>query len=604
MSAPWLKSDSDSSSDGYQWSPLLQRVHEAQEIWTAMTSELRRLQLENAELKEKVWSLSKRVEAYQAGRTTVAEIPPEILLCIFRDALPPWWMTCAVREPTPASLYTIDLKQKTSLARVCRSWNAVANEMLYGRVHLRSIGQVAAFSRTIQQRNGLAQLVQQIDLSCFVPPAYDALFAEETANIFTLCPRLGHIGFVPIYKLPSTTYLPLQLKENITSLEFSQHIDFDLILVTLAHLQQRLRRLSLAFTEDSLETQPPLEFPILEELRIIIATDDSNEDEPVIWSWSMPILQRLWLSTGPAVSSLVMASSLLRHAPQILANYGSNVTFLSLTLTFRNGTALEDIFCPKLQHLVITTCCHRSPHVDECALLVRGHPALEYLDIWCLTWGKQDHLSLQPNIPHITQADLRAKFPALRKCRIFDGTFVHFADLNLEFPPSPPRPLSQPRFLGEFDFRPAENICATHSAWIHTTYKVQHGAYFARPPWLSGALEFVEPGSAFSDRDFADFVQFADSDDMELDSDEDPDWEPDSDEESDGGSCTDSDSEAWDSGESESDMSSDSQSDTNMSTDFESVDEDELSLADEMKWEIDRAQLLEIFSDIVRQVDE
>ncbi|KAF7305935.1 F-box domain-containing protein [Mycena chlorophos] len=563
MTAPWLTPGLPREDI-----PLLLRVQGAQETWSLAATELERLQRENAELRERVWYLAKRLEVYhwQADKISVADLPHEILLPILRDALPPWWMLRGIRELTPESIHmhTVDFEMKMSLALVCRSWSAVAIEMLYSNVHLRSVGQVVAFSKALEDRTELGKLVQRLDVGAFVPRGYEVLFDQEMTRIFSLCPRLAHIAFVPLHRIPSMVYKLPAPHTTITSLEFSGRIEFETILDILMQMHETLCCLALEYTGNPLETEPCIEFPRLEELCIHGSSPWNPEPrhEPTLWDWSVPNLQRLWL----------YGNQHLCHAS--LSKFGANITFLFLTKWSAVG------MCPKLQHLAVT-----GDAAYDGLRFPKSHSTLQYVDLWCSPEadadadsdsdadadadGGADDFPLRLKIPDIEQCRLQARFPALRKCRIFDATFVHYRDISFALSPidMPSRTPRAPR-LGEFDF---ETISADHecdsSCSLRKKFQQQREAGHCLAPWLVSLLEHVEPGTVQRDTDLGEYIQLVEQELPRYD----PDWTPG--DESDGGSCSDSDSE-----------------------DSDAVEESD---SDGEDWEISREEALEIFSRII-----
>ncbi|KAJ6507266.1 hypothetical protein C8R47DRAFT_88100 [Mycena vitilis] len=63
-------------------------------------------------------------------------LPPEILLVIFRYALPPRWMFSGAKSrlPCPTSIWSNDRRMKLSFLAVCKSWHGVSNKLLFENV--------------------------------------------------------------------------------------------------------------------------------------------------------------------------------------------------------------------------------------------------------------------------------------------------------------------------------------------------------------------------------------------------------------------------------------------------------------------------------------
>ncbi|KAJ7071953.1 hypothetical protein C8F01DRAFT_1101959 [Mycena amicta] len=527
---------------------MLQPTRAAQET---TTDEIERLRRENAELKETVRRLSTRLMKYQS-RVSVAELPHEILLMIFRKCLPPSWML--VRELIPDSLYATDLERKTFLALVCKAWNRVASDLLYGNVHLRSIGQVVSFARALETQSGLGPIVRHLELSCFVSRGYRAIFEAETSRILDLCPRLAHFGFVPNFLIPTMVCKLPRMNPTITSLEFTPDVDFTIVLAALTQLCPGLRSLALPFTESYVDTYPQLNFPVLDELRVLIfmkKDENSGMLAPSLWNWSMPVLQGLWLVAMPNNISYRSRISWLAFAPLFLDAFGTNISFLSLHVAnFWEPTILR-VRCPKLKHLVITTT-RRWQDPSSCAMpTVESHAGVRYLDVWC-----QCNAEIEPSRLHLPDVHkLKSGFPCLVACRFLDASFIHFHRLPLEFPPG------LPAFRGEIVFEGPR----------HRTSIYETDLRLPLPGWWRTIVDFVDPASVYSQYDLTDTARF---EGHELE--EDSGWYPNGapDEDSDEGLYSDGDSDSF----------------------VDEGHEGEFYLEED--WEMDRDEVLEIFTTV------
>ncbi|KAF7315837.1 hypothetical protein MIND_00100100 [Mycena indigotica] len=466
-------------------------------------NELLQLRRENVELREAVGQLSgKLLAAYEAlssyrrPKISVAELPHEILLAIFPKSLPPLWMLRNTRELTLGSMYTIDLEYKTSLTLVCKNWNLVATEMLYKNIHLRSVGQMTAFLRTLSERKSTyGEIVRRIDLSCFVPRGYHRLFDEQTRQILANCPRLNHFGFVPIYRIPSLCHNLPTLPTTITSIEFTEKVDTMLMLGALTQLCGSLRSVCLPFSEGHQDWYPQLNFLLLEELRVSIRLKEAHITlpMPLIWTWSMPKLERLWLT------SVAGGHQSIALIPLFLEAFGTNVTFLALNWNFGTSGILEDIFCPKLKHLAVT-CKH---WIGECTLTVRGHPGLQFLDVWCFRNKSRSRqlfrTELPPlHIPDISLLDLRSQFPCIEVFRCLDIAFQGvYSDIPFVFPPG------RPNTRGEVD---VHRLLQTR----HQSLSIQFAQMdtLPLPPWMATILEFMPHASIYDQHDLRASVDF------------------------------------------------------------------------------------------------
>nr|GAT44323.1 predicted protein [Mycena chlorophos] len=336
-----------------------------------------------------------------------------------------------------------------------------------------------------------------------------------------------------VYKLPAP-------HTTITSLEFSEWIEFATILDSLMQMHETLRCLALVYTGDPLETESCIQFPRLEELRIGSSPwHADSRQESILWNWSVPNLQRLWLHGH---QRLCQAS---------LSKFGANITFLFLTESIPIDS------CPKLQHLAVN---------GNVFMTWRHHSTLECVDIWSSPVVDAADSSLVVRIPD-TNPCLRAYLPALRKCRIFDATFIHYCDLSVALPPID-IPSIPPR-LGEFDFdtTSGDHKCDS-SCSLRKKFWQQRKAGRCLAPWWVSLLDYVESATVQDKTDPGEYVE-----ELDGDSRYDPraDWFRN--EEIDGGSSSDSESE-----------------------DSEGVEE---LNSDGEDWEIGREEALEIFSRII-----
>ncbi|KAJ7739042.1 hypothetical protein DFH07DRAFT_892459 [Mycena maculata] len=388
--------------------------------------------------------------------TQSVRLPHEILSLVLRHSLAPRWLLSGERHLIPQSLYSTDLHMKLSIVNVCRTWNQVGTELLYETVFLRGIGQLPALVRALENRDGLGLLVRHLDISCMVPRGYALLFESETKKIFELCPRLSHFAFVPIFLIPAVTFSLPPMASSITSLEYTDAVDFSVALPSLVELCGNLRSLTLALPASYNDIDRHLIFPKLEDLRIV----DSRHPEPKTpaWKWTMPTLRRMW------------AASISRVALQALLDaYGRKLAFLSV---YNHHAATGSLGkCPALEHLVLGAQVRMTPDLFE-----KPHPNVKYVDIW----HKWDGPRTRVGTDRPTFSSLKAVFPALRTCRYFDATFWHLWDLPVRFPPSDVQPQV------EFD-DPEESEDSAVAEAEDSQFS------FFQSPWLAVILESTDP---------------------------------------------------------------------------------------------------------------
>ncbi|KAJ6625742.1 hypothetical protein B0H10DRAFT_2000419 [Mycena sp. CBHHK59/15] len=412
------------------------------------------------------------------------ELPHEILLIIFRNALPPRWLLHGERAlpPHPRSISSYDLRMKLSILAVCKTWNQVGTELLYESVTLRRIGQLPAFVRALEGREGVGALVAHLDISYYVPPGYSSLHQSDTNKIFWLCPNLSHLGFIWSCTIPALPLPPLS--SSITSLEYSDAMPLSDILPSLIQLRQNLRSLSINLTPFS-HSDPEITFENLEDLRLCFSFEKDFADPAT--KWSMPRLQRIWFTA----TGTDFAHKFMDIFKQFFDVCGPKLTFLSVDSIVHGPQEILDR-CPALEHLVILS------HIAG----PWQHGALKYVDFW------------RPDFPAVQRGQsfdsLKTALPLLRTVRNLDKTFDCLWDLPVRMPPT------QNDVGPEEDQEDSDDSQDSSSFWDYAVW--------------SAVREFADPDSIQGE-----VVESDEDDCIEEDRDEDKDSVDDCD--SDSGSC-------------------------------------------------------------------
>ncbi|KAJ7155256.1 hypothetical protein C8R46DRAFT_1296669 [Mycena filopes] len=350
-------------------------------------------------------------------------IPEEILLAIFRLALPPsWLMDPGIWPPPfPGLVWSSDVLTKLAFLRVCKMWYRIMLELLYENVELRQIGQLVALTRTLEDRPELGVLVRSLKF-CYAPNLrYLALHGTEIKTLFALCPGVTDLTtFSIVYNFP---IFKLAHVPAITTLDLGDATPFSPIPSVLIALSPTLESLSLPLHPAEADSYPTLTFPRLQYLRFGGAMSSSFPTA----RWVLPALRLLSFRhntlRGLLPPDLDLVAALLttcRPAPL------STLTHLNLAQVFRHvrmtRTPLTDVLalCPALQHLVTTE--------EQLAGLpgeAPTHTGLRALDIF------GSHAGGVLPAPYL--ADLQCAFPALRAYHIIDGPAAYFsgADLHL-----------------------------------------------------------------------------------------------------------------------------------------------------------------------------
>ncbi|KAJ7761054.1 hypothetical protein B0H16DRAFT_558637 [Mycena metata] len=363
--------------------------------------------------------LSQRLAIYRLGN--FATLPPEILLHIFRDALPPPWLLGGTKTllPDPLDVSWVDLRTKLSILAVCKSWNRVGTELLYERVTLRRILHLPVFVRALEGREDLGPLVRHLNVDCFVPHGYSRLYGRETERIFKLCPNLAHIGVSPPFWIPGLPCLLPSMSSTITSLEFSRGIPYSTIFPFLIELSPNLKSLVLSLPVVDYE-HPVLTFDNLE----VLGLDVDNESEFLASKWRIPALRRLWVSFQHVLSYGILTD--------LLGAYGATLTSLQLPWT-RVNFHLQPLLdrCPLLESLTVH---------DNTVKSLR-HQTVKFIDVFCMDTPRTH--------------SLKARFPALRRYRNLAFMATMFRDLPFPVDTEPP---AQESAVGDLDKDGPENV--------------------------------------------------------------------------------------------------------------------------------------------------
>ncbi|KAJ7687808.1 hypothetical protein B0H17DRAFT_1135983 [Mycena rosella] len=236
---------------------------------------------------------------------------------------------------------------------VCQTWHQISVQLLYEHVTLRRLGQIPAFIRALEARNGLGALVRSLDINCLVPPRFYAAHGSNTQKIFQLCPRMSHFGFSPtkdpLGRLDKPQCLFPVSSDSITSLRLNDEFSYYFtIFPLLIQIGDRLRSLTLSLRlVDVVTKHPTLIFGHLEDLHLLF--DESSAS--VILKWSMPRLRRVCLHRPYLENNSAITQPVL----ELLKLCGGTVMFLSLfrtaTLWLEIQQALDQ--CHALDHLAL-----------------------------------------------------------------------------------------------------------------------------------------------------------------------------------------------------------------------------------------------------------
>ncbi|KAF8217508.1 hypothetical protein K438DRAFT_2036938 [Mycena galopus ATCC 62051] len=356
------------------------------------------------------------VEQPTSNQTT--KIPEEILLVIFRHALPPSWAVHygGTLPPFPRTGSSADVGTKLSILKVCKRWHRIGLEFMYEDVTLQWIGQLPVFVRALETgaEVGVGALVRRLEIGYWVPRGYHALQAAEIEKIFELCPLLTHFAFnpqlIPSGPLPTFPLAPI-LRDGssggirVTHLEISHSIEYPTVLPALVELCPTLKSLSLLLPTSYDTGHPTLTFPHLENFRLGLAAKSLLPGS----YWVIPNLRQLLIH--PTLGYFRMNYSTVCT---FLGAYGRTLKVLDLQHQhiIHRGAVFDVrqllLRCPILEHLSVNENCHSDkpeyPEAPGSADIFNERSRLEF-------------------------ANLKTTFPTLRTCRYIDAESNLFPDL-------------------------------------------------------------------------------------------------------------------------------------------------------------------------------
>ncbi|KAJ7888312.1 hypothetical protein B0H14DRAFT_3716380 [Mycena olivaceomarginata] len=244
------------------------------------------------------------LDSEDGGRSThsppnyIGQLAEEILLAIFRYALPP---SGTVRyhntlPPFPRTGWSnADLPTKLVMMSVCKTWNHVGLEFLYESVALHSYQQLHDFvgalgGRMVEGASGVGLFVRRLEIGYWVPHPYRALHEAELGAVIALCPRLTHFAFTPqllsglaVLRPKFPYFAPNPRNSVLVHLEISDGVPYTEVFPALAQLAPTLESLSMllpvkanssVLPEEHGRLTPMLNFARLTCLRLSIGHQD------------------------------------------------------------------------------------------------------------------------------------------------------------------------------------------------------------------------------------------------------------------------------------------------------------------------------------------
>ncbi|TRM69993.1 hypothetical protein BD626DRAFT_475946 [Schizophyllum amplum] len=363
-------------------------------------------------------------------RRHTADLPPEILLLIFKRSIAPAFLVSPAysvyEEPWLECMQT-----KQNLSLVCRTWQQAVTELLYEDVGFRSIGQLAALLDTLIKKPDLAYLVRSIIVACYIPPFAISAYIGDLLSILGMCRRLHTFSFCN-HDVNQNHVFPLQVRPtslfaHIVNLHFAERPEsLQDLLPLLTNMSPRLQSLRLVITDSDLTLAPGLTFQVMTTLSLTMPWLSPGRSLAVIRNWLMPRVESVTFRMSQYLysSSITPGAALEEDAFQTFANQnGSHIRYLQVQtrrdyedsniLGFNVQPMLQS--CPLLEHLVLPANM-RHPI---------SHPTLRWIDVWEPPTSRRRSPNFWRKVDKLTTA----VFPCLRGVRTIDHSLSFMMDL-------------------------------------------------------------------------------------------------------------------------------------------------------------------------------
>ncbi|OJA16134.1 hypothetical protein AZE42_00087 [Rhizopogon vesiculosus] len=346
--------------------------------------------------------------------------PPEILLKIFKFALPPAVFLNASLAIGPSSPWCLTQRTKKCIVLVCKLWCQTGTFLLYQDIRLRRIGHVAALLNTLQGSAPLRMLIKAIHITCEITPQYTLMFDEALRRILEMTPNTTCLS------LNMGAYDALAMSIRKYDLSKVVHLEIDGVhfLEVLPCLAQckNLTILSIETIRGVIDIDT-LTLECLQELRMSFSSTSLGLLDVIARKWTMPCLRCFaGHHDTPAPDSGM-------EYIQFLDVYGRHLATLSLTATWvEMSPCVLDVQmlldrCPALEHLVLVSPTSKNL---ECTFKM-SHECLRWIDIWAQWYSSMfasdfapDSMYIAPDPDDVLSALKAQDFPQLQAVRLFD----------------------------------------------------------------------------------------------------------------------------------------------------------------------------------------
>ncbi|KAJ7154469.1 hypothetical protein C8R46DRAFT_1356541 [Mycena filopes] len=323
-------------------------------------------------------------EGVVVTKTTIADLPPEILALIFQEVFPPYSLQAKhpALELETNRAWRGALNAKKTLMFVCKAWCSIARPFLYRDITILSLRGLDALWWTLYHDPSLGYLIRGLTFTFDVAP--ETIFSPQDKSrgdmedIVGRCRHLNRLDFFPAGERGYCPGGPLPyIPPSVTSLGFNSLVDSAQLRFALSPWTcDRLRELRMIFVNpihgvEKMTSEPePMSFAKLHTLHLLCNSTCLTS------GWEMPKLRRVIFHRSPTDCWTEYLCFLRDHGPRL--------EYLEFADREREGDWACDYeallkLCPRLQHVVLPACARSRISVGT------TFPSLRRVDFW---WGR------------------------------------------------------------------------------------------------------------------------------------------------------------------------------------------------------------------------
>ncbi|KAJ7155064.1 hypothetical protein C8R46DRAFT_1296156 [Mycena filopes] len=317
-------------------------------------------------------------------KTTITDLPPEILALIFQEVFPPYSLQAKhpALELETNRAWRGALNAKKTLMFVCRAWCSIARPFLYRDITIPSLRGLDALWWTLHHDNSLGYLIRGLTFTFDVAP--ESIFSPEDKSrrdmqdIVARCRHLNRLDFFPAGERGYCPEAPLPyIPPSVNSLGFNSLVNSAQLRVALRPWTcDRLHELRIIFIDpidghEKMTSEPePMSFAKLDTLHLLC------NGTCLTSGWEMPKLRRVIFHRSPTDCWTEYLCFLRDHGPRL--------EYLEFADREHEGDWPCDYeallkLCPRLQHVVLPA--YLRNRISEGTTF----PSLRRVDFW---WGR------------------------------------------------------------------------------------------------------------------------------------------------------------------------------------------------------------------------